>query len=118
MMQLVVLIVDDPDDCGPILEAWESIGVTGVTIFESSGLGRLRMAGFRDDLPLMPSLHDLFQNQEIRHRTLFSVVDTDEKVEKMAAIANDIIGDLEKGHTGFMFVVPVSKVFGLGKSQV
>ena len=39
MSYLVVLIVDDPDDCPSILDAWEAAGVSGVTILESSGLG-------------------------------------------------------------------------------
>ncbi len=58
MNYLVVLIVDDPDHCPAILNAWEEAGVSGVTILESSGLGRLRQGGLMDDLPLMPSLSD------------------------------------------------------------
>ena len=113
MNQLVVLIVNNPDDCEPILEAWESIGVTGVTILESSGLGRLRQTGCRDDLPLMPSLRDLFEKQEERHRTLLSVVD-ENKVEDMIESVKGLIGDLNDAHTGFLFVVPVIKAIGLG----
>lgn len=115
MTQVVVLIVDNPDDCGPILTKWESIGVTGVTIFESSGLGRLRRAGYRDDLPILPSLSDLFQQDEIRHRTLVSVVEDPPKVEEMVAAAHSVIGDLDEAHSGFLFVVPVTKAYGLGK---
>jgi len=115
MTQLVVLIVDNPDDCSPILNAWEAIGIGGVTIFESSGLGRYKRAGMRDDLPLMPSLRDLFESKEIHHRTLFSVVADPKKVDEMVAIAQKIIGDFEEGHTGLLFVVPVTKAYGLGK---
>jgi len=115
--QLVVLVVDDPNDCPDILDAWEAAGVTGVTILESSGLGRFKRAGMRDDLPLMPSLMDLFQSEEVRHRTLFSVVDSQEKVDQMVAAAQRVIGDLEAVDTGFMFVVPVSQTYGLGRAQ-
>jgi nitrogen regulatory protein PII len=115
--QLVVLVVDDPDNCPDILEAWEAAGVSGVTIVESSGLGRFKRAGMRDDIPLLPSLADLFQSEEVRHRTLFSVVDSQEKVDQMAAAAQNVIGDLEAGDTGFMFVVPVSRIYGMGRAQ-
>ncbi len=118
MTQLVVLIVDDPGDCPSILEAWEAIGVTGVTILESSGLGRYKRAGMRDDLPLMPSLRDLFESKEIPHRTLLSVVDDEAQVDDMVRIAEGIIGDFEEGHTGFMFVLPVSRVYGLGRNRL
>lgn len=113
MAYLVVLIVDDPDDCSPVLESWEKIGVRGVTILESTGLGRLRRAALRDDMPLMPSLRDLLQGKEVHHRTLLSVVDEQAKVDKMVKIAQDILGDLDKPNSGFLFVVPVVEVYGL-----
>ena len=116
MSFLVVLIADDPDDCSPILDRWEEIGVSGVTILESTGLGRLRRAGLRDDMSIMPSLRDIFSSREVPHRTLLSVVNDQEKVDKMVAAAQDIIGDLHDPHTGFMFVVPVLQAYGLGAS--
>jgi nitrogen regulatory protein P-II 1 len=106
MSYLVVLIADNPSDCPLILDAWEEIGVTGVTILDSTGLGRVRRAGLRDDLPLMPSLRELFQSDEVRHRTLLSVVEEQ---------AQNVIGDLDGPHTGFLFVVPVLQAYGLGK---
>jgi nitrogen regulatory protein PII len=117
MAQLVILIANDPEDCPAILEAWEGLGVSGVTILESSGLGRLRKAGMQDDFPLLPSLKDMFGSREIYHRTLLSVVEGQEKVDQMIEAAQKIIGDLANEHTGFMFVVPVSQVIGMGKNR-
>ena len=118
MNYLVVLIVDDIDDCPAILDAWEAAGVLGVTILASTGLGRIRRAGLRDDLPLIPSLQDMIEGEEVHHRMLFSVVDNQEMVDKMVAIDQKIIGNLEKPHTGFLFVVPVSQVHGLGNHRL
>jgi nitrogen regulatory protein PII len=117
MNYLVVLVVDDIDRCSEVLDAWEAAGVLGVTILASTGLGRMRRAGLRDDLPLMPNLQDLLESEEVHHRTLLSVVDSQELVDKMVAIARQIIGDLEDPHTGFLFVVPVVQVYGLGKHR-
>ena len=114
---MVVLIVDDVDHCPAILDAWEEAGVRGATIFASTGLGRVRRAGLRDDLPLMPSLQDLFEEEEVNHRTLMSVVDSQELVDKMVSITQQIIGDLEKPNTGFLFVLPVLQAYGLGKHR-
>ena len=58
MNYLVVLVVNDIDDTPEILNAWEDAGVLGITILESTGLGRIRRAGLREDIPIMPSLHD------------------------------------------------------------
>jgi nitrogen regulatory protein P-II 1 len=118
MSYLVVLIVDDIDNCPAILNAWEGAGALGVTILASTGLGRIRRAALRDDMPLIPSLQDLIEGEEVHHRTLFSVVDSQELVDKMVAIAQHIIGDLENPHTGFLFVVPISQVYGLGKHRI
>ena len=68
MNYLVVLIVNDIDDCSDILDAWEAAGILGVTILASTGIGHIRRAGLRDDIPLMPSLHDLFESEEVQSR--------------------------------------------------
>jgi len=115
MSYLVVMIVDDPDQTQAILEAWEELGVNGVTILESTGLGRVKKATLLDDLPLIPSLHDILSTREIHHRTLLSVVDDEDIVDKMAENAQKITGKLEDPNTGFLFVLPVLKAYGLNR---
>ena len=48
MSYMVVLVVDDVEQCPAVLDAWEEIGVSGVTILASTGLGRVRKAGLRE----------------------------------------------------------------------
>jgi nitrogen regulatory protein PII len=116
MAYLVVLIIDNLDHCHPVLDAWEELGVSGVTILESSGIGRARRAGLRrDDYPLMLSLTDILQSKERHHRTVFSVVDTEEQAEALAEAAQAVTGDFNDPHTGLMFVVELHRVFGRGK---
>ena len=117
MPWLIVLVLDDPDRCRDILDAWEVAGAPGVTIVDSSGLGRVRRAGIRDDVPLMPSSIDLFRRQEDHHRTLFSVVKDQSQVEAIAQATQALIGELDRGHTGLLFVVPISQVYGLHKKR-
>ena len=117
MAYLVMLVLDDPDRCRDVLYAWEAAGAPGVTILDSSGLGRVRRAGIRDDVPIMPSLSDLFRRQEDHHRTLFSVVKDQSQVEAIAQATQALIGELDRGHTGLLFVVPVSQVYGLQKKR-
>lgn len=116
MAYLVVLIVDNLDHFQPVLDAWEAEGVTGVTILESSGIGRARRAGLRrGDYPLMLSLRDILQSKEYHHRMLLSVVDSETKVEGLARAAEAVMGDLNQADTGLMFVVELYKVYGLQK---
>ena len=111
----IVFVLDNPDQCRDILDAWENAGIRGVTILESSGLGRVRRSGIRDDLPLMPSLSDLFMNTETQHRTLFTVVKSQSQIEAIVKATQSVVGDLEQPDTGFLFVVPVSQVYGISK---
>lgn len=117
MYHMVLLILDDVNQCSSILEAWEAQGVGGVTILESTGLGRVRKLSIRDDIPLMPSLSRLLQNREERHRTLFTVVEGEAMVDKVIAATESVLGDLEQEHNGVLFVLPVSRVQGLKGGQ-
>ncbi len=117
MYSMVIFVLNDVDYCPDLLDAWEEAGVVGITILESSGLGRVRNAGMRDDVPLLPSLTDLFKNTETQHRTLFTIVDSEEQIEKILHATESVVGDLEQSHTGFLFVLPVSHVYGRSKKD-
>ncbi|MGB9672906.1 MAG: P-II family nitrogen regulator [Anaerolineales bacterium] len=110
---LVVLIVNEPKHVAGILEKWESIGIRGITILESSGHGRIKRAGLLENIPIITSLENLEEISEVHHRTLFSVVEQENLVDRMAEAAQEVIGDLNEEHTGFFFVVPVLKAIGL-----
>ena len=113
MYYMVLLVVDDLNMCPSVLDAWHSAKVPGITILESTGMGRLRKGGFRDDLPMMPSLSDLLRSQEHRHRTIFSVVESEEMVDKLVEITEDVLGDLNAPDTGMLVVLPVSHAAGV-----
>ncbi len=101
-----------------LFDAWEAAGVTGITILESTGLGRLRRTmGLRDDMPLMPSLRSLMQSREEHHRTIFSLVEGDEMVDKIIEATENTIGPLSEPHTGVLFALPVSRVVGLPNDE-
>ena len=114
MNTLVLFVLDDINYCHDVLNAWEDAGVVGVTMLDSSGLGRVRNAG-RDDLPLMPSLSDLFKKSETQHRTFFTVVDSDEQIDAIVKATESVIGSLDEPNTGFLFTVPVGRVYGMSK---
>jgi nitrogen regulatory protein PII len=112
MYHLVIFVLDDPDKCHDILDAWEKVGIRGITILESTGLGRVRRWGLRDDIPLMPSLEDLFREEETRHRTLFTVVRDQEQIDAIVEATQSVVGNLNEDETGLIIVLPVSQVYG------
>jgi nitrogen regulatory protein PII len=113
----VLLVLNDPDQMEPLLDAWENVGVGGVTILHSSGIGRLRQYLLRDDLPLIPSLDDLLVHEEIMHRTFFSVVEDAGVVDQLVTATQQVVGDLSEPETGFLVVLPVAQVYGLNKKS-
>jgi nitrogen regulatory protein PII len=116
MAHLVVYVLDRIEQCGDILEIWDQAGAPGITILESTGLQRLRRAT-RDDLPLLPSLRNLLASQELHHRTLFTVIEDEETVQRVIEATKTCVVDFNRPHTGLLFVVPVSQVYGLEKDD-
>jgi len=112
MAYIVVLVLDNPDQCHDVLTAWEEAGAPGATILESTGLHRLRGRLLCDDAPLFPSVRHLVQGEELRHRTIFAVIEDEETMERVIAATEALI-DFSQPHTGLLFTLPVGRVVGL-----
>lgn len=117
MYYMVLLILNNIEQSPDVLDAWEEAAVPGITILESTGLGTVRARALREDIPLMPSLRDLFRSQEHKHRTLFTVVEDEAMVDRLIEVTRKTIGDLEQPHNGVLFVLPVSRAVGLKGAQ-
>ena len=117
MSYMVMLILHQVEKCTNILDAWESVGVGGITIFESAGLGRARKSGISQNLPMMPSLSDFLRTQEDHHRTIFTVVEDDAWVDKLVEATEAILGNMESANNGVIFVLPVARAYGLAGGQ-
>lgn len=114
MHYLVLLVLDDIERGNDVCDAWETAGVGGITILASTGLGRMRQKqGFRDDIPLMPSLRSLLHGPEEHHRTLFSVVEGEAMVDKVIAATESVLGDLSEPDSGILVALPVYRAVGI-----
>ena len=117
MSYIVVFVLDSPDLCQDVLDAWESAGAKGITILESTGIGRVRQAGIRDNIPLMPSLSNRFKSDETHNRTLFSVVENLDLAHALVKVAQDTVGGIEKPNSGLLFIAPLLEVYGLNSEN-
>src|SRR5262245_59302106 len=115
MIHLVVVVLKDVDQLEPLVDEWTSAGAPGVTVLHSTGVGRLKDALRRDDVPLFPSLSDLLEHDDLHHRTLFTLAEGDELVDELIATAQAIVGDFDEANTGILFTVPVGRALGLGR---
>lgn len=94
-MYMVMLVLDNPDQLDEVLVSWETVGVRGATIVESTGIQRLR----KKHVPM----RYLFQTPaliEEGHLTLFVIVENDPMVQACLDATEKIVGDLNGPHTG------------------
>ncbi len=108
----VFLVVHDVEKLPDLLAAWEEAGITGATVMESTGLHRLRTCGYRDDLPLIPSMDSFLRSEGEAQRTCFTLI-AEEKVDGLIEVTEKVLGKLSGPNTGILFVVPVLRVVGL-----
>ena len=114
MAELIARVISCPSKTAQVLDAWVAGGVSGVTCLESKGLAHFAEAhGVRDDVPLFPSLRNLLPQPQEPYSTLLAVVPDGFDVAALAAATERITGRFDAPNTGILFVLPVTKVWGL-----
>ena len=117
-MVMIMFVLNDAEKLQSVLDAWEAVGVSGATILHSTGMGRTRqLTALRDDLPLMPSLRDLFDHEEYFSRTLFTIVKDEAMVDKIVRASERVVGDLNEPGNGLIVTIPLGRVFGLDQQS-
>ena len=115
-MYLILLVLNDPDKLEDLLIAWEESGIQGATVLFSTGLGRIRqLDGWRDDMPLIPSLRDFYDVPENMNRTIFTIVKDEAQVDKVLAATKRVIGELDEQESGLLLILPVARAYGVNK---
>jgi hypothetical protein len=110
-MYMLVMVLDDSTRLNQVLQGWIAAGVPGVTILESTGVNRVLP---RDSAsPSYAGFAQMFGSGRVGHDTLFAVIDDLEIAEAAVRQTEEILGDLNKPHTGIVFALPVAKTWGL-----
>lgn len=113
-MYMILFVLNDPDCLDNVMYAWEEVGVGGITILPSTGLGRLRQKeGLRDDMPLMPSLEDFYHPKADINHTLFTIVESETLAHEVVQATERIVGSLDEPENGILVVLPAVSIHGL-----
>lgn len=108
-MQLLIAVINEEEKLDALLSGMVELGITGATIINSEGMGRV----LSHDVPIFAGLELLALRSRPRNQTIFSVIREDEKVEGVMNLLREVIGDLADPGTGIAFTVPISRVVGL-----
>ncbi len=110
--QLLVLILNKEEYLEDILSLFIELGITGATILESVGMGRI----ITHDIPIFAGFRDLMAGNRPYNKTILSVVDEDLVPEIVSGI-KDVCADMEKQGNGLLFTLPVNGLWTLKGNQ-
>ncbi len=114
-MELLVLVIDRGDKLDSILSGFVEIGVTGATVIESQGMAR-QLSEASATAPVFAGLQELLAGSRPHSTTVFSVIETQEKLDAAVAMIQEKCGDMTNPGTGIVFTVPVSRAVGLASA--
>ena len=115
-MYALFLVLNETDYLDEILARFVDVGVQGATVLDSQGMASALVSGGRD-FPLFGSLKALLEGARPYNKTIFTVLDSEELVERTVSAVKDVLGDAEHPSLGFMFSVPIGKVYPLNQSR-
>ncbi len=112
-MYMLMMVLDDGAHLNEVLDAWVSAGIKGVTVLESTGVNRVLQR--TEAQPMFVGFSQFFGSGRVGHNTLFAVIESVALAETAVAATETIIGSLSEPHTGIVFVLPVTKTWGLAE---
>jgi nitrogen regulatory protein P-II 1 len=107
-MQLLVAVINHEERVDEILSGFVELGITGATIIESRGMGRV----LSREVPIFAGLRELDSRSRANNRMIFCVAD-DPKIDEAIAMIQEVCGGLDEPGVGILFTVPVGRVIGL-----
>jgi nitrogen regulatory protein P-II 1 len=107
-VQLLIAVINQEERMEEILSGFLEIGITGATLINTEGMGRL----LASEVPIFAGLQALAGRTRPRNQTLFSVID-DGKVDAALALLQEVVGDFSQPATGIVVTLPVNRVLGL-----
>lgn len=116
-MFALFLVLNDTDYLDEILARFVDVGVQGATILDSQGMASALVSSRGRDYPLFGSLKALLEGARPYNKTIFTVLDSEELVERTVEAVRDVLGDADHPSVGFMFSVPIGHVYELKRSK-
>lgn len=111
-MYLLVDVLEHTEHLPAILEGFAKIGVTGTTVLDSIGMGRILMQSGAD-IPAIDVIRGTLAKGEPTNKTIFAVIRDKQTVDEAIAVIKSFCGDLDAPGRGIVFTVSLEYVEGL-----
>ena len=106
--ELFVCVINRPEAVEDVVSAFVEIGVTGCTIIDSKGMGKI----IAQDIPIFSGFSSLFSGSRESNVTIFSLMESS-LVDSAIEIIEQVYTSFSEPDTGIVFTLPVNKVKGL-----
>lgn len=110
-MYVLFIVLNQVSELDELLERFVKIGVKGATVLDSQGMGGALMHSSTGNVPLFGSLRLLMDSARPYNKTIFTVLESEEMVEKTVREVRETFQDLSPTGLGFMFSVPIGKIY-------
>ena len=107
-MHLLVAVINHEELVDDVLAGFIELGITGATVVESKGMGRV----LSREVPIFAGLRTLAASSRPANRTIFCLAD-DAKIDAAIALIEEVCGNLDSPGAGIVFTLPVGRVVGL-----
>jgi nitrogen regulatory protein PII len=107
-MQLLFAVINHEELVDDILAGFIELGITGATVLESKGMGRV----LSREVPIFAGLRTLAAASRPANRTIFCLAD-DAKIDAAISLIQEVCGNLDAPGAGIVFTLPVGRVVGL-----
>lgn len=111
MVYVLFIVLNEPEYLSEILFKMRQLGLRGATVIDSMGSTELVRDIYR--MPVIGGLMKSIDGDTKYNKTIFSVIEREEQVERVMNNIEKILGgDMKKPNKGIMFVLPVTHIRG------
>ena len=114
-MYVLIVVLNAIDYLEDILSGFLDQGISGATILDSQGMGRAIVDGEHNSIPLFGALLSLLADSHPYSKTIFTVLEDEEMVDKAVEAVQKGVFDLADSDIGFMFTLPIGNVYPMTK---
>lgn len=108
-MKLFVYVLNQPEKLEEVLAAFVEIGITGATVVDSVGMGRI----IAQDVPIFASFQSLLSSSRPYNKTILSVIDDEPKLERALRLIEEICGPFGSAGAGIALTLPIENAYGI-----